>query len=76
MAYRNYLYCKNRRRSWRCVHFTQGKCKAHLLYFNDNYVQVIGIHSHKDDSGRIEQGRKAIRALQHQYQAQQTHQHF
>ncbi|KAI9584964.1 hypothetical protein GQX74_006859 [Glossina fuscipes] len=56
MAYRNYLYCRNRLRSWRCVHFTQGKCKAHLLYFSDNYVQVIGIHSHKDDSRRIEQG--------------------
>uniref|UniRef100_A0A1A9WMN2 FLYWCH-type domain-containing protein n=1 Tax=Glossina brevipalpis TaxID=37001 RepID=A0A1A9WMN2_9MUSC len=41
IAYRNYLYCKNRRRSWRCVHFTRGKCKAHLLYFNDHYVQII-----------------------------------
>lgn len=50
----NYLYRKNREKYWRCLRFSQHKCRASLI-IDANQVRVFRDHNHEDESKTLKE---------------------
>ncbi|XP_004530735.1 modifier of mdg4 isoform X5 [Ceratitis capitata] len=53
-----FLFRKNRSRYWRCLRCTKYKCRARLICSSKRIVRLFGVHTHGEESEKIDCGRR------------------